>query len=58
MTVPNMTEEAAEAIMVGRQGLDGETLRTTARPLTTETIDAVGRRYPGMDMTPYTNALR
>jgi DNA uptake protein ComE-like DNA-binding protein len=40
MTVPNMTQEAAEAIVAGRQEFDADTLRTTAWPLTTETLDA------------------
>ncbi len=40
MTVPNMTAEAAEAIVAGRQEFDAGTLRTTAWPLTTELLDA------------------
>jgi DNA uptake protein ComE-like DNA-binding protein len=40
MTVPNMTEDAAGAILGARQELDAETLRTTAWPLMTETISA------------------
>jgi type II secretory pathway component PulK len=39
MTVPNMTAEAAGAIVAARQELDAETLRTTAWPLTSGTLD-------------------
>ncbi|MFQ5804871.1 MAG: hypothetical protein ACE5I3_00310 [Phycisphaerae bacterium] len=40
LTIPGMTEEAAAAIVGGRQEFDADTLRTTAWPLTTETLDA------------------
>lgn len=40
LTVPNMTDQAAAAIVAGRLELDAETLRTTAWPLTTETLGA------------------
>jgi len=40
MTIPNMTEELAAAIVGARLEYDADTLRTTAWPLTTATLDA------------------
>lgn len=40
LTVPNLTEEVAAAIVGARRGLDADTVRTTAWPLTTGTLSA------------------